>query len=129
MVILGKDELDLRWITDHLLSVGVTADDFTIYDGTQEMEINLENYLKERRGPLVTLGELFDGMECPTVVYAFTDPYPGLRRNILRAIREIILLDRNTDKLTDHAMILETVKGKSNIPKLLINIKKYLLIC
>ena len=120
MVILGKDQFDLKWITDHLLSVGVTADDFTMYDGTPEAEMNVELFLKERRrGPLVTLGDLFDGMECPTVVYAFTDPYPGLRRNILRAIREIILLDRNTDKLTDHALILETVKGKTNIQKLL----------
>ena len=111
-VILGKDEEDLEWIREGLKHEGVTDNLITIYDGMEATEDSLEKFLEKQSTVLLTSSDLFDGMEAPTVVYAFTDPYPWLRRTFLRAIRELILLDRNDSKMTDNDQIIQTIKGR-----------------
>ena len=109
MVMLGKDEKDVRWISQCLQAANVTQKDFTEYDGSQEMEEELEDFFTSHKQVLLTTADLFDGMESPTVVYAYNDPYPWPRRTFLRAIQTLILLDRNVDKETDQDKIMQTI--------------------
>lgn len=112
MVMLGKDEKDVRWISHCLQAANVTQKDFTEYDGSQEMEEELQDFFTSHKQVLLTTADLFDGMESPTVVYAYNDPYPWPRRTFLRAIQTLILLDRNVEKETDPDKIKQTLLGQ-----------------
>ena len=106
---LGKDAEDVRWISQCLLGAGVMKDEFTEYDGSHEIEEELQDFFTSHNQVLLTTADLFDGMESPTIVYAYNDPYPWPRRTFLRAIQNLILLDRNVQKETDQDRIKQTV--------------------
>jgi len=98
MVILGNDMEDIHWITNCLSLKQVT--NIIVYDGSKEAEKNLETYLKTQDGVLITLADLFSGMECSTVAYAYNNPYPRFRCAFLRAVNHLILLDRNDSTIS-----------------------------
>ena len=94
VVILGNEESDIEWVLQHLPT---TERCVTIYSpSTLDCERNLERFLEEDTGCLVTLGSLFNGMECATVVFVYNNPYAShFRSNFLRASVELVLIDRN----------------------------------
>ena len=97
VVILGNEESDIEWTLQHLPK----TENVTIYnpktdEESLDCERNLEHFLEEDTGCLVTLGSLFNGMECATVVFVFNNPYASnFRANFLRASVELVLIDRN----------------------------------
>ena len=98
VVILANEESDIKWVLQHLPT---REKNVTVYNPKTEEESlaserNLERFLEEDTGCLVTLGSLFNGMECATVVFVYDNPYAShFRANFLRASVELILIDRN----------------------------------
>ena len=114
VVILGNEESDIEWTLQHL----PTTEKVTIYnpkagEESLDCERSLERFLEEDTGCLVTLGSLFNGMECATVVFVFDNPYASnFRANFLRASVELILIDRNQQGST--FILEEELKTKSS---------------
>ena len=96
IVILGNEDSDMEWIVRQLERLN---HQFTIYNPMSEEETGpseqaLEQYLRQPFGFLVTLAQLFNGMESAVIVLAYSNPYASdFRANFMRASVEIILLD------------------------------------
>ena len=98
VVILGNDESDIEWTLQHLPKEDSLITIFNPKSDEESLdcERKLELFLEKDAGCLVTLGSLFNGMECASVVFVFSNPYAShFRANFLRASVELILIDRN----------------------------------
>ena len=99
-VILGNVEEDIDWLYSQIADADRAQ--LTLYNPKGKTDVNdheraPELFLQRQRGGLVTLGNLFNGMESARVIFIYENPYAShFRANYLRASVELILIDRNS---------------------------------